>query len=170
MSFPTSFSPFISRLISVLIEGAGNDGRTIDAGHFGWGPINPETPDEMMGIAALWKPQIDVSEIRYEDTGAISENMGFAQYRIEIDLLIAYRVESEVWREKRTELMDRILSDAHMIRAALGNPGNLPQSITGLASGMLRLISSGPAQYNREAGIAKNSMTFRGIIHIAFPD
>lgn len=172
MSYPTSFNAFHERVIEVLTEGEGTGGNIIPAGTFRYGVLHQGTSDVQAARMVLEKPHVSIEDLGIEDTGALPNTLSFAQYEITATILAAYDLPHELWTEKRDEVVRVMLNNAHTIRKALTNPGNLSQTAggndTGLVSGMLKFEGGPPIQLNFRNSLAKQRLQFSGIIHVSF--
>lgn len=168
----TTFNPLIEAIEEVLVQGAGS-ARTLAAADRFLLNTTPEMPADHQAFMGHQEKRVWVAITGLTPDQHFSENSGNAHYNITITLHLSYYTDAEMDHEAIRDTLIKMANDAHKVRAALGQAGNLTQNLaaqdTGLVSGLLFFQSYDPGNPDVDNKLFPATITFDGDVILANP-
>lgn len=166
-----SFDPLVDRIYEVLCDGRGAY-RTIASGSRFIAKALPGESDQVRAKNSRVQKIALVAIDSFTDSANTQETSDRAEYQAAIRVDLAYHTSNPYQRSAVIAQMTAAASDAHLVRAALGWPANMPQTQdardTGVQSGLVFKSMSG-GRLSPDSRLFTVTLAFTAAVWLAMP-
>lgn len=165
MTYPTTTAHLLQRMREVTEMGLGSV-RIIPADYFS-SDAYPGKPEDAVAREVMWKPQIHPRIGKWARTDFLSDFSADVLYDVTFVVEFTHDTDSELMRDKRTEIESTVLDMTHKVIGALTQAANLEYTAdgtyTGLLDGKLRFVSAGDIAWDYNRHTVKQTINFIGV-------
>lgn len=170
----TSYQPLVDRVYEVLVDGAGT-ARTLPSGsRFAVGSYPGQAPQVTSTKAHEQANGKVVYVAVTKDAPHVAPELhSVCQYTVTVVVIADYFCEPEQDLDAWRDTVALVAFDRHLVRAALGYPGNLVQTAaaaaTGLSGGCLHYKGGSTSDISAANRVVRSTMTFEGTVSVTQP-